>query len=379
MSEGASVPGPLDGLKVLDFTTMMSGPMSTKLLVDMGADVVKVESPAGDQNRTRTPVFGGVSRYFAQLNAGKRSVVLDLKSAEDLSTALALAERADVLIENNRPGVMDRLGLGYAAVSRRNPGIVYCSISGFGQDGPDAQRAAYAPIVHAGSGYDLAMMGYQDHPSLPANNAIHLADALTALYATAAVEGALLARQRTGRGEYIDVALQDSMFNLMVFEMQAAQLAQPVVRSVFKPMPASDGFVQIAIINQKQFTTLMETIGRHDVLADERFATIAARELVWDELMAIVAAWTRVRTATECVEVLAAAGLPVTVYRTPSEALNDPAVHRRGVLASRRDAGGEYALINPPFQFSDRSVHNRGEAPALGGDIDSVRDDWLGA
>ena len=152
---------PLKDIRVLDFTNMLSGPYCSRLLADVGAQVIKVESPSGDHNRTRRPVRDGHSSFFGHLNCGKQSIVLDLKTPAGRAAATELAQVCDVIVENWRPGVADRLGVGYKAVVRLNPRIVYCSISGFGQQGPNAQRPAYAPIIHGASGFDLAQVEYQ--------------------------------------------------------------------------------------------------------------------------------------------------------------------------------------------------------------------------
>jgi len=370
--------GPLDGLKVLDFTTMMSGPLGTRLFADMGADVVKVESPGGDHNRSRTPIRGGMSRFFAQLNAGKASVVLDLKDPTDVAIALRLAAHADVLVENNRPGVMARLGLGYDVVSAANPGIIYCSISGYGQVGASAQSAAYAPNIHAAAGFDLANLAYQDRKEKPANTAIFVADVLGAVYACAAIEAALLRRAKTGRGDFIDVAMFDAILNLLVYEVQIAQSGEEPKRSIYMPMPTADGFVSVAPVNQKQFGALMLIIDRPEWVTDERWATVEARESNWGALMDAVASWTCQRSTTECLDLFAEGGVASACYRTPAEAITDPHIVARGVLAARCDEGGPYALINPPFQFAEADVRARGEAPGLGADRASVLSRWLG-
>jgi CoA:oxalate CoA-transferase len=371
--------GPLTGLKVLDFTTMMSGPLGTRLLADMGADVVKVEAPGGDHNRSRTPIKGGMSRYFAQLNVGKRSVLLDLKDSADRDLAEELATRADVLVENNRPGVMARFGLGYEQLAKDHPELVYCAISGFGQSGPGTSAAAYAPNIHASSGYDLANMAYQDgdHCDRPANTAIFIADALAAVYACSAIEAALIARSRTGRGQYIDLALFETMLNVMVFEMQIAQTDQPPHRSVYGPMPTSDGFVSLAAVSQKQFRALMTVIDLPEWIDDERWAGVEAREENWGILMSAVATWTSARTTDDCLRLLSAAGVAAARYRTAAEVLLDEQLAHREAFVARRDQGGEYLLINPPFRFADGSVRTRGTAPRLGADRVAVLRDWL--
>ena len=219
MSKTTVMDAPLDGVRVLDFTNMLSGPYCTRLLADLGAQVIKVEPPSGDHNRTRRPVREGHSSFFGHLNCGKQSIVLDLKSAAGRAAAIALAREFDVIVENWRPGVADRLGVGYKAVADINPRVVYCSISGFGQQGPNAQRPAYAPIIHAASGFDLAQVEYQGGER-PANTATYTADVFGGMSAFAAIQSALYRRERTGQGQYIDVALLDCMLNILVSECQ---------------------------------------------------------------------------------------------------------------------------------------------------------------
>jgi CoA:oxalate CoA-transferase len=370
--------GPLARFKVLDFTTMMSGPMATRLLADLGCDVVKVERPpGGDHNRGRTPTYGDSSRYFTQLNAGKRSVALDLGDPDDAEFARALARQADVVIENNRPGVMAKLGLDYAVVAADNPGVVYCSISGYGQQTSASSRAAYAPNIHAASGYDLANMGYQDGDAKPANTAIFLADALAAVYAVTAIQAGLLGRVDTGRGQFVDLALFDVMLNLMVFEMQAAQVHPAPPRSVYVPFTTTDGFVSIAPVSQHMFLALTRAIERPDLVDDERFRSAPVRERNWGQLLDILRAWTKDKTTAECVEVLSNAGVAAAPYRRTDEVMADPYLVERGILSRQTDDGGEYHIFNPPYVFANGSVHARGAAPAMGAHRAVVASDWL--
>jgi CoA:oxalate CoA-transferase len=284
-----------------------------------------------------------------------------------------------VIIENNRPGVMAKLGLGYEAVRTDNPQVVYCAISGYGQNTSAATRAAYAPNIHAASGYDLANLGYQQHQAQPANTAIFLADALAAIYSCTAIAAALLARTETGEGQFIDLALFDVMLNLMVFEMQTAQITEKPPRSVYVPIKTTDGFVSVAPVSQIMFLGLTRALGRPELAEDERFRTAPARELHWTELMDMVREWAAPRTSAECLEMLLAAGVAAAPFRTPQEVMADPYLAERGVISPQADAGGEYYIFNPPYTFADGSVHARGPAPALGADRDSVAGDWLTA
>src|SRR5437762_2288154 len=215
----------LDRLRIVDFTTTIAGPHCTRLLADLGAEVIKIESPEGDMMRSRPPLRNGASTSFGQLNTGKKSVVLDLKREEAVAAARRLVATADVLVENFRPGVMRRFGLDYPALRPIKPDLIYCAISGYGQTGPSAALPAYAPVIHAASGYDLAHMAYQGEVRRPDYCGIYIADVLTGTYAFGAITAALYQREMTGEGQMIDVSMLESMLSLTLSEIQAAQFA----------------------------------------------------------------------------------------------------------------------------------------------------------
>ena len=192
--------GSFEGLRVLDFSTTIAGPHCTRMLADMGAEVIKIETAEGETMRTRPPVRNGCSTAFGQLNVGKNSVVLDLKSAQGIEAVRRLVATADVLVENFRPGVMRRLKLDYASLRDLNPKLIYCSISGYGQTGPSAELPAYAPVIHAASGYEMAHLAYQPGRSRPDYCGIYHADVLTGVYAFGAISAALYQRHGTQTG-----------------------------------------------------------------------------------------------------------------------------------------------------------------------------------
>ena len=197
--------GSLHGLRVLDFSTTIAGPHCTRMLADVGAEVIKIEAADGETMRIRPPVRNGCSSLFGQLNAGKKSLVLDLKSPEALEVVHRLVKDADILVENFRPGVMRRLRLDYPSLQPLNPALVYCSISGYGQSGPSAELPAYAPVIHAASGFDMAHLAYQPGRNRPDYCGIYHADVLTGVYAFGAVSAALYQRALSGKGQHIDV------------------------------------------------------------------------------------------------------------------------------------------------------------------------------
>jgi len=356
MSDRGAKPRPLEGIRVLDFSMIVAGPYCTRLLADLGADVIKVEPPGGEYMRARSPLRDGHSTYFGQLNCGKRSIVLDLKTPRGAAIATELAAECDVLVENFRPGVMQRLGLGFSTLSERTPRLVYCSISGFGQSGPSASKPAYAPIVHAASGLDLALLAFEDDRERPAKTGIFTADVLAGLNAFGAIQTALFVRERTGCGQFIDVTLIESMMNLMIYEVQEAQFVVTQRRPVYAPLRATDGYVIVTAITAANFSDLANAVGHPEWKNDERFATARAREHHWDELMRLVEAWTAVRSARDCEEYLTKAGVPTSRYLSVREAMQDPALAHRGSFARVKDAAGSFLVPNAPFQFSGAAV-----------------------
>jgi len=295
MTVSSDVSAALEGIRVLDFSIMLAGPYCARMLADVGAEVIKIEPPEGDDMRLRAPLRSGHSAYFGQLNAGKRSITLDLKTPEAIAIVHGLVAKADVIVENFRPGVMDRLGLGEKTLRQINPRLVYCSISGYGQTGPAAARPAYAMMVHAASGFDRTLMRYAGDRDRPAPGAVFVADVLGAIFGYSAIQTALVQRSRTGVGQYIDVALMDCMTNLLVYELQEAQFPVTSPRPVYAPVKAQDGDLLIAPITERNFSALCEATGLALLRNDERFATLPSRSRNWLAMMDIVEGWTRER------------------------------------------------------------------------------------
>ena len=379
---GARAPA-LAGLRVLDFTIVMSGPMCTRMLADAGAEVIKVESPEGDVVRQREPLRGGVSTSWASMNCGKQSVVLDLQTAEGRRLARALALEADVVVENFRPGVMKRLGLDYETLAAENPRLVYASISGFGQTGPKAAAPAYAPVIHAASGYEVAYIEYQraevdGAPPKPANNGIFIADVMGASYAFGAICLALVERGTSGRGQHVDVSLMDSVLGMLIYELQAAQFPPDKPRQVYEPVRASDGWVMVAAVTQKNLEVLFDVIGHPEAKTDPRFATVGAKEANWPALLALIEGWTVQRTGAECETALMAAGVPCSRYRSVAEAMADPQCAERELFTELGRGADAFKVANLPFRLSATPTRARTEVPALGADTESVLRKRLG-
>jgi crotonobetainyl-CoA:carnitine CoA-transferase CaiB-like acyl-CoA transferase len=365
-------PGILDGVRVLDFTAMMSGPYTTRMMADMGAEVIKVEPPEGDHIRSRPPTREGRSTYFAQLNCGKKSLALDLKKAAAVSLIKQLVAGCDVVVENYRPGVMKRLGLDYETLAAINPKLVYCSISGFGQTGSWAGRSAYAPVLHAGSGYDMATLDYQDGIDRPLKNGIFVADVLGGSLAFGAIQAALFRAARTGQGDQVDLSLMDAMLGLLVYECQEAQFPAERRRPLYQPTRARDGFVLIAPVSQNNFEALARATAHPEWVQDARFATIHAREHHWGELMALLDDWAGELSAAECEAAMHAAGVPCSRYLSVGQAMQLPPMVERQVMQTIADGSGLFDVPNPAFRFQHSAAHARNSVPELGADGPAV-------
>jgi CoA:oxalate CoA-transferase len=378
MQERERATSPLEGIRVLDFSIMLAGPYCARLLADVGADVVKIEPPEGDDMRLRTPLRDGHSAYFGQLNAGKRSLALDLKSPDAIKLVHQLVAETDIVVENFRPGVMDRLGLGYEALRAINPRLIYCSISGYGQCGPDAERAAYAMIVHAESGFDRSLMRYAGDRDRPAAGAVFVADVLGGIFGYSAIQTALVQRARTGEGQRIDVALMDCMLNLLVYELQEAQFPIRAPRPTYGPVRARDGDILIAPITPRNFTALCEVTGQSELASDPRFNTLPARGANWTAMMQVIEKWTERHTVRECLAALDRAGVPCAEYRDPGAALTDPHLLQRGSFAKLADGAGEFVGVNAPWKMSGARTEMRRDVPPIGAHGEAVLSELLG-
>jgi crotonobetainyl-CoA:carnitine CoA-transferase CaiB-like acyl-CoA transferase len=359
--------GSFAGLRVLDFSTTIAGPHCTRMLADTGAEVIKIETAEGETMRTRPPVRNHCSTAFGQLNIGKNSMVLDLKSPAGVEAVRRLIASADVLVENFRPGVMKRLKLDYDSVRTLNPKLVYCSISGYGQTGPSAELPAYAPVIHAASGYEMAHLAYQPGRSRPDYCGIYHADVLTGVYAFGAIGAALYQRHTTGKGQHIDVSMLESMLSLTLNELQWSQFeVKPPQRPMFGPIETSDGYVMVAIASEKTFQSLMQVIGHPQWVSDPRFARYADRRENWANLMEGVEAWSRSISTAQCLAALNAEGVPSSAYRTVKQALADPQLAHRGALAEVEDGGGTFRVLNQPFHMSGAKVSAAKKMATLG-------------
>jgi crotonobetainyl-CoA:carnitine CoA-transferase CaiB-like acyl-CoA transferase len=309
----------------------------------------------------------GASSSFGQLNAGKRSVVLDLKKPAAVEIVRRLVPATDVLVENFRPGVMQRLGLDYPVLAAVHAPLIYCAISGYGQSGPSAGLPAYAPVIHAACGYDVAHLSYQDGRAKPDNNGIFIADVLSGTYAFGAIMAALHQRQRTGRGQLVDVSMLESMLTMTLSEIQRTQFPLPPPgRPMFGPIETSDGYIMLAVASERTFADLARAAGRGDWVTDPRFAVYADRRRNWHLLVEELEQWSRRLSTVDCQAAFDRHGVPCSPYRTVEEALADPQLAHRQALGEVRDAAGVFRALNPPFRFSAARAEVQPYAAGLG-------------
>ena len=365
---------PLDGVRVLDFTRVLAGPFATALLADIGADIVKIEPPDGDDYRHIGPFIGGQSTLFMAANRGKRSLMLDLKNKDDLAIALKLVADADIVVENFRPGVADRLGIGYGALSALNPRLIYLSISGFGQTGPLRDRPAYDLIVQAESGL-MSVTGEPDGPPTLVGEAI--GDLVASLFGAWSLAAALYGRERSGRGTHIDLAMFDALVSMLptaVCRYRASGEApkrvgnRHPVSAPFGVFRARDGHVAIAVLNEKLFERFAALIGRSDLIDDPRFVSDPLRCANEAALRAAIEAWSALRPATEVVATLSAAGIPAAPIADLATALGSEQVTARQLF---RD-GGVMPVAEQPAHFSGLARGARAPAPMLDADRKAI-------
>src|SRR3954469_8382905 len=378
---------PLEGLTVLDFTRVLSGPYCTMLLADMGARVIKLEHPGrGDDTRAWGPPFvQGESAYFLSINRNKESLTLDLKSPPARPVLESLLERTDVIVENFRPGTMDRLGLSYEAVAAKYPRVIYCSISGFGQTGPRRAEPGYDAVME-GEGGVMSIPGGADGP--PYRLGVAIADIATGMFAAQGVTLALLARVRTGRGQRVDIGMLDATAALLTYQAGIYFATgttpgrmgnrHPTIVP-YETFHASDGDFVVAVGNDDQFRRFCTIIGDETLAGDARFATNRARVVHYDELRPRLADRLRVRTRQEWVRDLKAAGVPCGSGREVAEVLADPQLDARGMIETvEHVTAGAIRLLGIPIKLSNTPGAVRLPPPALGQHTDRILQDDCG-
>jgi crotonobetainyl-CoA:carnitine CoA-transferase CaiB-like acyl-CoA transferase len=379
----AAPPRPLAGVKVLDLSRVLAGPWAGQLLADYGAQVLKVERPgAGDDTRTWGPPWWSegperVAAYFLCANRGKRSVAIDIASAEGAAQVRELAREADVLIENYKVGQLAKYGLDAASVQAINPGLIYCSVTGYGQDGPMAHKAGYDFAIQAEGGL-MSITG--DKGGEPQKVGVAVVDLMTGVYASTAILAALHERSRTGRGRVIDAAL---------FDVQVAMLANQASNQLvsghaptrmgnahpnivpYQVLPTRDGHMVLAIGNDGQFQRFCEAAGHAGVGRDERFASNPARVQHRAELVPLLTAWTLEKTTADWVALLEHAAVPCSPILDVGQVMAHPHVAARGMKLEAE--GGQPPMIATPMRFDGQ----RPRAPLAPPSLDNAQARWL--
>jgi formyl-CoA transferase/CoA:oxalate CoA-transferase len=366
---------PLDDLFVLDLSRILSGPFCTMMLGDMGATVVKVEPPPrGDDTRLWGPPFvNGISTYFLSINRNKRSIGLNLKSAQGQEVLWKLVDRADVLVENFRPGVLDKLGFGFDAVAARNPRLIYASISGYGQTGPYRNRPGYDVVAQGESGI-VDLTGEPDRQ--PVKVGASIADIVAGLYAYQGILLAMLARHRTGKGQRVDIALLDGLISTLTYQAESYFATGKSPKRLgtrhpsivpYETFETSDGFVNIGAANEKQWQNLCRALDVADLAFDPRFNTMAGRISNYAELRDILDGELRKLTRAEAFELLAKYELPVGPINTVAEVLEDPHIHAREMVQElTHPEYGPLRYIGIPVKLSDTPGALQGPPPRFG-------------
>ena len=379
--------GVLSGVKVLDLTRVLAGPYCGMMLADMGAEVIKIEQPGkGDDARSNFPIVEGESAYFMNLNRNKRGITLNLKHPEGKQVFEDLVKQSDIVLENYRPGVMEKLGLGYKSLRALNPGIIYGAVSGFGHYGPYSQRAGYDIIGQAMSGL-MSTTGWPDSP--PTRTGTAIADVMGGISCCVGVLAAYVNKLKTGEGEKVDVALVDSMVSALeiinIIYLCTGSIPQRIGNRYeaiypYDSFQASDGEVVIACGNDKLFSILCEVMGSPELLQDPRFSRNNQRVLNHAQLKPLVEAWTKPRTIDEIVEILLDAGIPAAPINTIDRVAADPHIAgaREMFVECDHPKAGKIRITGNQLKFTGHKIDTFRPAPLLGQHTGEVLAEKLG-
>ena len=366
--------GPLQGLRVIDFTWVLSGPFCTMLLADMGAEVIKIERPGtGDTARNVGPFIDGVGSYFLSINRGKKSVVVDGKSEEGKRLLFELIRKGDVLVENFRPGAIEKMGFGYEEVKKHNPEIIYASISGFGQSGPYRERPAYDMVVQ-GMGGAISITGEPNRP--PVRVGFSIGDIGAGLFAAVAILAALHERKVSGKGQRIDISMMDCMMamaeNACARYFATGEVAKPLggrhpVMTPLQVFPSKDGYVILGLATDDQWVKFCQHIGRKDLAEDKRFKTNTLRTQNHAALESILIEIMQTKTTDEWVEDMEKNGFVGGPINTIDRLVRDPQILVRGMVAEAEHTRlGKLKVVGSPLNLSRTPVHIGAASPDLG-------------
>jgi len=367
--------GPLDGVRVLDLTTVVMGPYATQILADFGADVVKVEPPEGDVMRHNAPMrSSGMGHIFLNANRNKRSIVLDLKQPAARAACLALAKTADVLVYNIRPQAMARLGLSYEEVRAVNPRIIYVGGFGYSQRGPYAAKAAYDDLIQGAAG--LPWLAERAGAESPRYTPVIIADRSVGLHMANAVSAALYRREKSGLGQRVDVPMFESLLQSVLGEHLGGQTYEPptapagygrMLAKERRPYRTRDGYVCVLVYNDKQWQAFFRVIGRPELQRDPRYATQEARSRDFQGAYALVAEEIAKRSTAEWITALEAADIPVQKMNSLQDILDDPHLAAIGYFQEREHpTEGRIRSMAVPSEWSESPPQYRRHAPSLG-------------
>lgn len=387
MIQDGKKPGALTGVRILDLTRVLAGPFCTMMLADMGADVIKVEEPGkGDDTRGYPPFVNGFSAYFGNMNRSKKSITLNLKNVEAKNIFFDLVKRADVVIENYKPGTMAKLGLGYEDLKRINPRLIYASISGFGQYGPYTERPGYDIIGQAMGGL-MSVSGWPDSP--PTRSGTAMGDILGGLNCCIGILAAIKGREVTGEGQSIDVSLVDSVVSAMetIIQIYLVEGRTPgrignryEFIAPYDTFPASDGWAVVAVGNNAVWKRFCEVIKREDLIEHPNYKNNADRVKNHAELTEIVSNWTETRSVDEIVETLLGSSIPSAPINDVARIVNDPHIAgaREMFVDMITPLGDPMKAVACPIKFSDTKAAIRSNPPTLGEHNETVLRDILG-
>ena len=386
MTDSATWAGPLQGIRVLDFTRVLAGPAAALALADLGAEIIKIEPPgSGDETRDFPPIRDGESHYFLSVNRGKKSIVVDLKSEAGVALVRDLAAKSDILIENYRPGVMDRLGLGYEALSAINPRLIYCAISGYGMTGPLRDNPSFDIVLQAMSGA-LSVNGEPGQP--PTKMGIPLGDLVGGINGPIGILAALHERHATGRGRLIDVSLMDGLIGMLGYLAQLAFFTgqDPTPQGAQHPnlvpygiFPARDGSIVVACLTNGFWERICKALDMPELADDDRFNLIEKRRDRRADVNAMISAFTRRHKVQELVTLFTQHQVPHAPILGITEALSQPqAVAREMVVETEHKTLGPIPIVNRPIKFVGDRQPIPAAPPVLGEHTDDILRGILG-
>ena len=380
------MPGPLEGVKVLSFARALAGPYTTMLLCDLGAEVIKIEDPrTGDLARWNGPFIQGISSYFLSINRGQKSITLDLRKEGAKKIVFALVKKVDILVENFRPGVMERLGFGYQSICQHNPGIIYASVSGFGQKGPYASKPAFDMIAQ-GMGGAVSITGEPGRP--PVRVGFSIGDIGAALFAGVAILAALHEREKSGKGQWVDVAMVDSQValceNACARYFATGEIPAPLgtrhpLLTPFQIFPTKDGSIVLITVPEEEWQKFCKIAGREDLLSDSRFqshkdriANYAVFEPLMNEIM-------RTRTTREWLDLLEPAGIMCGPVNNIAQVVADPHIREREMVVEvEHPRAGKLKVTGTPMKFSSTPCQIEKACPDIGEQTGEVLSTLLG-